>query len=157
MNKDATSLDRLHDIATPPAVPWWPLAPGWYVVFAIVAALFIVLARRWWKNWKANAYRRAALRELAAIDDATGIAALLRRTALAIAPREVIAEKSGSAWLDWLASQSSGGMSDETREQLTGGVYARTTDQRDLTKLRDYATRWISDHQESSVKEQEVS
>ena len=54
MNDNATSLDRLHDIALPPSVPWWPPAPGWYAVMVIAAigllALLILAARRWLAN-----------------------------------------------------------------------------------------------------------
>jgi len=105
MTNSAASLDRLHDIVLPPEVPWWPLAPGWYVVLGIGLVLVLVLVHRAWERWRANAYRRAARRELVSAQDAAAIGELLRRTALAIAPRTVIAEKTGSAWLDWLAQQ----------------------------------------------------
>jgi hypothetical protein len=146
MNAGTTSLDRLHEIVMPPEVPWWPLAPGWYAVFAIAAVLLGFLAFRRWQSWHANAYRRAALRELAAARDAAGIAELLRRTALVIAPRAQIAERTGSSWLDWLDAQGAGIMPEAARAQLTGGVYARTIPEGDISALRDYAARWISGH-----------
>jgi len=33
---DPTSLENLYDIAMPPPIPWWPLAPGWYVVGGVL-------------------------------------------------------------------------------------------------------------------------
>jgi hypothetical protein len=146
MNDSATSLDRLHDLALPPAVPWWPLAPGWYVVLALLIIILIFLSIRFVSRYRANAYRRAAARELAALENPAAIAELLRRTALAIAPRPVIAEKTGTAWLDWLASQCPEAMPESVRTQLTAGVYGRIAGD-ELGALRDYAARWIAFHQ----------
>ncbi len=146
MNEAVTSLDRLHDLVLPPEVSWWPLAPGWYVGGGILVVIIFFLVHRAWKHWRANAYRRAALRELALVDDPAGIAELLRRTALAVAPRPVIAGKTGAAWLDWLTAQCPEVMPDTVREQLTVGVYRRPAADCDLAALRDYAARWIRRH-----------
>ena len=150
MNEPATSLDRLHDIALPPAVAWWPPAPGWYVVFTLALVAAAWMAFRAWKRWQSNAYRREAARELASLGSPAAIAELLRRTALAIAPRSVIAEKTGTAWLDWLAAQFPEPMPDTVRAQLTTGVYGRPAASRELSALRDYATRWITRHRQEA-------
>jgi hypothetical protein len=147
MNEAATSLDRLHDIVLPAEVAWWPLAPGWYVVGGSLLLVVMVLVYRSRKRWLANAYRRAALHELAAIDDAAGIAELLRRTALASTSRAVIAAKTGAAWLDWLESQCPQTMPETVRRQLTIGVYTRRVEADELDELRDYAACWIRRHQ----------
>jgi hypothetical protein len=146
MNEAATSLDRLHDILLPPEVSWWPQAPGWYLVGGILLLLMLRLVHRIWNHRRANAYRRAALRELASVNDAAGIAELLRRTALATSPRSLIAAKTGAAWLDWLATQCTEPMPDTVRNQLTAGVYARDPQQNELGALRDYAAYWITRH-----------
>lgn len=151
MNEAATSLDRLHDLVLPPEVSWWPLALGWYVVGGILLLLVLVLVYRAWRRWRANAYRRAALGELASVNDAAGIAELLRRTALAASPRPVIAAKTGAAWLDWLTAQCPKTMPDAVREQLTAGVYARSVKPDELHELRDYAAYWIARHQPLSA------
>lgn len=146
MKETATSLDRLHDLVLPPEVSWWPLAPGWYVVGSILLILILFLVHRAWIHRRANAYRRAALRELASANDPAGIAELLRRTALAVAPRTVIAGKTGAAWLDWLTAQCPEAMPETVREQLSAGVYRRPAADYDLAGLRDYAARWIRRH-----------
>ena len=101
---DPGSLERLHDIAVPPPVSWWPPAPGWYVVGAVVlviagVALWVAVSR-WWKN----RYRRAALRELDQLprSGVAALAELLKRTALAAYPRERVASLTGEPWLKFL-------------------------------------------------------
>ena len=103
MNQDAASLDRLHDIVMPPTVPWWPPAPGWYVLAAIILGLLLVLVLRLWLRWRATAYRREAIRALDSASDPAAIAALLRRTALAESSRSEIAALHGNAW--WTGSR----------------------------------------------------
>ena len=39
LDSDPGSLDRLHDIVSPPPAPWWPPAPGWYALGLIVLLL----------------------------------------------------------------------------------------------------------------------
>ncbi|MCW5889872.1 MAG: DUF4381 family protein [bacterium] len=50
---DATSLDRLADVVLPPAVAWWPPAPGWLVAGAVVVGLVLRAA------WTARRRRQA--------------------------------------------------------------------------------------------------
>lgn len=146
MNAPATSLDRLHDLVLPPAVPWWPLAPGWYLVIALALVAVMWMTLRAWRQWQSNAYRREAARELASLESSAAIAELLRRTALAIAPRSEIAEKTGTAWLDWLTAQFPEPMPDTVRTQLTVGVYNPSPAKQEFSALRDYAARWIKLH-----------
>jgi Domain of unknown function (DUF4381) len=73
MNPDPASLDRLHDVIVPAPVPWWPPAPGWFVVggaLALVVACRLVRAIR---HRQLNCYRREALALLDTVDG-SGIA-----------------------------------------------------------------------------------
>jgi hypothetical protein len=110
---DPTSLENLYDILTPPPVPWWPPAPGWYVVGGVVLVLAVWASWRGWQRWQAAAYRRAALAELQRLKARTADAAqrvpalqelpeLVKRTALAAFPRQEVASLSGTAWLAFL-------------------------------------------------------
>lgn len=143
---DSTSLDRLHDIVVPAPVPWWPVAPGWY--FVIVLALFAISwwLLRQWQAWQANAYRRAALRQLQSAHSTAEISELLRRTALCRAPRSTIARLYGRPWTDWLAEHSPRPMSDAVREQLNVGVYGRTSGPIEGDRLQAFAADWIRYH-----------
>jgi hypothetical protein len=147
MKPDPTSLDRLHDLVLPPAVlSWWPPAPGWYALFVLLALAGGWLAWRGWQHWRADAYRRAALHELANLRDVTAVAELLRRTALAVVPRPVVAGMTGTAWTDWLAAHCAEAMPDPVRTRLYPGVYGRPAPDQDLAMLRAYAACWIARH-----------
>lgn len=146
MSNDAASLEHLNDIALPAHVSWWPLAPGWYLLLALIMLGCAWLAVRAWKRWRADAYRRAALRELAGADSAPAIAELLRRAALARVPRSVVAQLSGTHWADWLAARYAGRMPATVRAILAGGIYAAPVASADVQTLREYAAGWIAAH-----------
>jgi Domain of unknown function (DUF4381) len=145
MTESATSLERLHDIVLPAAVQWWPPAPGWYVLLSLLLLGIAAAAWRGLQRWRANAYRRAALRELTALQDAAAIAALLRRTALAFTPRGRVAARDGIAWTDWLDAHMQKPMAADVRQLLAVGVY-RQPDHREIERLREFARRWIASH-----------
>ena len=150
MPDNASSLNLLHDIAIPPDVSFWPPAPGWYVVLTTILIATCGYAWRKWQHWSSNAYRRVALHQLDAANNVPQIGEILRRTALAAAPRSVVAEKQGRAWLDWLSLQCDKPIPDVARTQLVTGIYGRTnsTDADVTTEiLRNYAAYWIRFHQ----------
>jgi hypothetical protein len=110
---DPRSLENLVDIVVPPTVPWWPPAPGWFVVGVVLLVLGFWVVWRAWKRWRAAAYRRAALVEFRqlkteAADSRHREAALqhlpelVKRVALAAFPREAVASLSGVEWLRFL-------------------------------------------------------
>jgi hypothetical protein len=146
MNNDPASLERLHDIVEPPPVPWWPPAPGWYLVIALAAMTLAWLGVRRSQHWRATAYRRAALRELKSATTPAAISELLRRTALAVAPRSTIASLTGEKWASWLEKAVPGEMPQAVRSQLTGSFYRRSADGSEITCLQEYAKRWIEQH-----------
>lgn len=124
MATDPASLDNLRDIVLPPQVPWLPPPVGWAIVGAALAAAALVALWRAIERWRANAYRREALRRLAAVEAATksgveraqGAAdslAILKRAALAAYPREAVADLTGAQWAAFL--DRTGGTTDFTR------------------------------------------
>lgn len=95
----------LRDIHLPSA-PWWPLAPGWWAVLAVL--LLVAAGILWWLRRRAShGPLRAALHEIDALaaahavdgNDAAladGASRLLRRVALRIDP--AAAAHDGAAW-----------------------------------------------------------
>ncbi len=109
MNEDLTGLtliellDLLEPVPEPPPVSLWPQTAGWIVLGLVIAAGVAWLVHRRHSAWRSNAYRREALREIAAAgNDPVALAAILRRTALAAYPRDRVAGLHGPAWLEFL-------------------------------------------------------
>lgn len=103
----------LRDLHLPDAVGWWPLAPGWWLLLALLATGLGLLLARAWKHWRGGAARRLSLKQLARLQQAyeakpdavalsVGLSALLRRSMLAYAPRQEVAGLTGRKWLEWL-------------------------------------------------------
>ena len=158
MPDDPASLERLHDVVLPTPVPWWPLAPGWYVVGSIFLILVGIAGWRWWRHWHSQAYRRAALAELRdweagrdgqealAPNDLAQLAALLRRTAMSVLPREQVAGLPESAWISIL-KQALPGSQPNSWDWLSaayqpGGSLSTERSHAVLAEVRD----WILNH-----------
>ena len=103
----------LRDLHLPDTVGWWPLAPGWWLLAALVVVGLGILLKRYLEHRRRGAARRYALKRLEALSaayardgDAIALGAevseLLRRTMLAYAPRADVAGLTGEAWLAWL-------------------------------------------------------
>ncbi len=103
----------IRDLHLPDPVSFWPLAPGWWVLIALVAIGLVVLLRKALQAHRESAARRLALRQLKqhagdymrhgnAVQLATELSELLRRTMLAYAPRQEVAGLTGEEWLSWL-------------------------------------------------------
>ncbi len=132
---DPASLQNLHDIVPPAAVPWWPPATGWTVLAGILAVGLLVGTFLWLRRYQRNRYRRAALSQLRLIrlqgESDTGVGArelsgLLKRTALAAWPREQVATLSGSEWLNFLQqSMTRANMGESLGRSLQETVYQR--------------------------------
>jgi len=156
MSSDPASLDNLRDIIVPSPVPWWPPAVGWWFVLALLAAASMVIGVRAWRAWRANAYRRAALRELRLASRVGEIAGILKRTALCAYPRTDIASLSGMAWCRWLENVSGRAVPETARDALTRGVYHRPS-VAVADELRVFVKEWIQHHRSVRVVESRVS
>lgn len=146
MTQDPGDLRNLHDIVVPDAVPWWPPAPGWFVVFALVLGIGLVMSIRRYRAWKSDAYRRAALRELETADSIPRIAEILRRAALAIAPRETIAALQGEEWTRWLADRLTKPVPADAAALLAESIYDPQSSTADPDALRRFARDWLRHH-----------
>ena len=103
----------LRGLHLPDAIGWWPLAPGWWLVIALLVLGLGLLLRDALRRHSRSRARRHALRQLeqytAAFADhgnsvtlGIEVSELLRRAMLAYAPRGDVAGLTGEAWLAWL-------------------------------------------------------
>jgi hypothetical protein len=114
-------VTRLRDIQGLDEIPWWPLAPGWWLLALLAIALLftlVALARNL-RRYPAGSWRRHAwkqLRDLKRQSDrmstqqiAAELSELLRRIAIARLGRDRAAGLSGERWLDWLQKHDPAG------------------------------------------------
>jgi len=106
---DLTTLDRLHDIVQPSPVSWWPPAAGWFGLGGVFLVIAVVISGKRFVHYRRDAYRREALdlwSQLPAGTSGTELVAsvseLLKRTALAVYPRQQVAALTGETWLRFL-------------------------------------------------------
>ena len=150
----AGSLQNLNDIVVAGPVPWWPPAPGWYGVAAILLLLLGFMARRRWRRWRRDAYRRQALAELASIRAERSmrrLPPLLKRTALSAWPRPQVASLNGRDWHRFLdesaAMKEFGGGAGQALDRLAyGGAADLAGDDEAVNAVLDAAERWIRRH-----------
>ncbi|HSR75439.1 MAG TPA: DUF4381 domain-containing protein [Xanthobacteraceae bacterium] len=142
----------LIDIPLPAQIGLWP--ETWTSRIAIALVVLGLIAAVWWlaRWWHANGYRRAALAELDQIarapqPTAGGLELLVRRTALAAFPRDVIAPLTGQAWLRFL-DRSYGGdeFSKGAGRALATAPYAPAQTIENIGPLADLVRRWIRTH-----------
>lgn len=145
MKPDAASLENLRDIVQPGPVSWWPLAPGWWILMVLLWTSVFFVSLFIWRRWKANAYRREALRELRKAGTVAEIAAILKRSALCAYPRPTVASLSGEPWCRWLQQSSGLVMSESVSEALTEGQFAQQRDN-GITACREFAVAWVQMH-----------
>jgi len=109
MNEDLLNLtliellERLEPVPEPLPVSMWPQTVGWLWLAIVIAVGGAAFFYRWYRTYRTNLYRRAALHEIAAAgDDPTVLATILRRTALIAFNRRDVAGLYGDAWLSFL-------------------------------------------------------
>lgn len=107
-NQGADPLAQLRDIHLPAEVDWWPLAPGWWGLGAIILAA-LVLVWLWRRRRRQRSYQRVALRHLARLEEQYAsepenlvreLSVLLRRVAALYYPES--AGLAGREWLEFL-------------------------------------------------------
>jgi hypothetical protein len=147
-------IDQLADVAVPASVSYTPETSGWWVLAALLAlgvalAAMIIIRRR-----RRNQYRRLALNELQAIETRSSdagalhaVAALVRRTALSVYPREEVAHLYGEAWQEFLNNSTTTDLGPGVHD-LVNAPY-RPTNAVAADALRESLTsarRWIERH-----------
>jgi len=161
---DAT---QLRDIHVNMGHPWWPPAPGWWLLLGAVVLLGLLLWRydpRWrlyvplpvitlgtWR-WEAAQGLRAIRRRLeqepvkqAAVD----LSELLRRIAMARHGRAACAGLNGADWLAWLTANDPRGFDwSRDAQMLLTAPYAQPaapiTQREAISRLLDAAMEWVA-------------
>ena len=138
MDREQYSLNDLRDVVIPDLPPFWPPAPGVWVVLALVTAVVLILCWRLHGVWKRNAHRRAGLVLLDDASTAHDVSMVLKRVALAAFPRQQVASLYGEAWVAFLSGTCSQGSLSEIVGADSGAPASR--------ELIELAGTWIRRH-----------
>lgn len=153
----------LRDIHLPDPIGWWPLAPGWWGVLGLV--LLIISGIFWWRRKK---HRRnstpwqAALTELdrlatddtmSARDKLQALSILIKRTAMSVDGREIVAGLAGDEWLEWLDQSwpKQPRFSRGIGRLLGQGPYRQQPDLAELTQIFSLCREWLLDMRKAPV------
>jgi hypothetical protein len=134
-------LEQLAPAHAPPAIGWWPLAWGWWLLLAL---LLVLIAAAWAVRWylkkhpRKTTEQRPSLRQLQQLalsqldqiaqqDDDTELARelthLLRRYAVSRFGRANVAELSGTAWLDFVILHGGTDLQGDSGRELLRAAY----------------------------------
>ncbi len=161
MQPDITQLP-IRDIHLPQPVSWWPPAPGWWLLLALMLS-GIALAVWLRKRRRLYKLRDAAMAELDAIYQtyqgqydarrfASELSVLLRRVCISYFPANDTAGLTGAAWLDFLDSvlMSRGDKSGRKFSDSAGGILIKAPYQNklkisdiDVQALYQLSAQWI--------------
>lgn len=138
-------LAQLRDIHLPQPIGWWPLAPGWWALIALVCILSVVGLV--WSRMRRRSARFLALCELEAIkpeqpdEFLAQISSLLRRVARRhTSGADVL---TGEAWSAFLM-EGKYGMSRDTAALLATGPYGPPANENfEPEALRAETATWI--------------
>lgn len=148
-------LAQLHPLRDPELIGWWPLAPGWWVLIALLLCALLLLA--WWafKRYQARTYRRQGLEQLELLQQTyqqdknlhayvEGINSILKSAALRAYPAREIAGVSGKPWLAFLNAQMPSQLNFE--EGFAHAAYSPGEPAVNASQLHQCASTWIKRH-----------
>ncbi|MGI2001835.1 DUF4381 domain-containing protein [Shewanella frigidimarina] len=145
----ASALAQMQDIVLPEPISAVPIAPGYWIIAAILITLAIWLVKRLYKQHQYHAPRKIALTLLDSYDIeddtfAAQVNSLLKRTALTYLPREHLAKLNGQPWFDWLDTRLASGQQHKIGQLLVKRHQASGLDQTEKNQLKSLAKAWLS-------------
>ncbi|MEC8196308.1 MAG: DUF4381 domain-containing protein, partial [Pseudomonadota bacterium] len=136
-------LNQLAEVPDPAPVSMVPQTAGWLVVAGIALAVAAWRSWRMWQHYRANAYRRAALRALEKVgNDPVVVSGILKRAAMVAYGRRRVAGLSGQAWVSFLRETGAGQFQ---YTALASAAYQRGPAAAD-PQLLTAARTWITSH-----------
>jgi uncharacterized protein DUF4381 len=144
MNEDFELAALLRDAHPPEPPPWWPLAPGWWILLIALLVLAALALRLLGPRWRRYRLRRRLLAALSAAASPAEVSQLLRAAALARFPELPAAGLHGDAWIAFLeARDRAPGRFAALHAALAEAPYRAPRAGGDLAPLRAAARGWL--------------
>ncbi len=146
---------QLRDIHLPGAPAIWPLAPGWWLIAALLLALLVWAGVAGWRRYQLRCERMQVLDELERIAVrlaqesspalVANLSTLLRRLALTRFSRAQVAGLTGDAWLHFLdaSGQTTGFFTGPGRMLVTAPYQRALSENADVPGLVVLVRRWV--------------
>lgn len=140
-------LENLNDIVVPEPVSLVPQSVGWIILAVVIMAVLATWAVLAWRRYRRNAYRREALAQVESTP-LNALPALVKRVALAAAPRAQVAALTGDDWLAFLDRTYGGDVftNGPGRPLAALSFEPAAIDQRSAADLRHLVALWIRKH-----------
>jgi hypothetical protein len=154
MNPQGTDLlSQLRDIHAAPQAPWWPPAPGWWVLALLMAVVLFLLVRHLVARYRVRQRRLLLIRFVegleSKIDPGTqpqeflsSLNRVFKIVALRAFPENHCAFMQGREWTDFVQMKLDEPESDDVLAALADGPYQPTPDF-DAPLLSKFARKWI--------------
>jgi hypothetical protein len=154
MNPDL--LSQLRDIHTAPPVPWWPPAPGWWVLAFLLMVLLVWIGRRLLARYRVRQRRKQMLAWVdhlnATIDPQLQPQAYLatlnrifKLVALRAYPESHCAALAGPDWVNFLTEKMNKSPSADSLNVLESGPYDPAP-RFDPEVMSELTRHWIKQH-----------
>lgn len=150
----------LRDIHIPEAIGLWPPAIGWWIL-AVLIPLTLYLSYKLFKHLTRKTALKAVKKHIKALEINTELddkqklielSSLMRRTAVAIFPKEDAASLTRDEWLDFLDNkQSNTSFNTEIGQLLIDAAYRKSPDLNELNALFDLCANWINQQKEPKL------
>lgn len=145
-------LDELKDIHLPASVDWWPLAPGWWVLVALILMVLALVVLKRSRSRKHRQLTQAAIislnqlaqdKSLDKTEWLKALSSLLRQIVINFHGREAGAGLVGEDWLAYLDQRGGGqGFSQGVGQVIASQPYQQASDY-DREALLRLVHQWI--------------
>jgi hypothetical protein len=147
-------LAQLKDIHLPDAVSWWPLAPGWWILGALLVAGLAYTGHFLWQRHHAFTYRRQALQQIKQLPSnsqhqrITDLFVLLKRVAVSAYPELNLSSLNQAEFIDFLKKTTPKAGFDQLPADWQILFYANNSEVpvELVDQLLFSSTRWIKCH-----------
>jgi len=154
MNPDL--LSQLRDIHAAPAAPWWPPAPGWWVLALLLLLALVWVGRRILVRYRNHQRRKQMLNWIEHLnsnidpqrnpqDYLSTLNRIFKLVALRAFPDEQCAALAGQDWADFLIGKMKASQTSESLNVLASGPYDPAP-QFDAQVMSELTRHWIKQH-----------
>ncbi len=148
-------LVNLKDIHLPPAVSFWPPAPGWWILSALFISSIFFGGLWFYKRHKKRKPINEALRILKnlqihhenskdEVKSLRNLSNLLRRTSLTFYKHESVASLNGSSWLEFLDKTGNTKEFSNGAGKVLGNEAFQKNVNTDMDTLFSLVKKWIN-------------